>query len=124
VRQGANPGVARCIGSSGRPSRKNGYRRLSRTFCLLGFPAYPSEKLPALGTRGDLLLIAPGFYVIGDRGPNPGGDLEVSVSAKPAFLRNQLTLRIVKRVDDQPWLNGPITLADAATQVNPFVVLN
>jgi hypothetical protein len=46
------------------------------------------------------------------------------VSNVPSFLKNQLTLRIVKRVDGQPWLNGPITLADAATQVSPFVVLN
>jgi hypothetical protein len=80
--------------------------------------------LPALCTRGDLLLIDPGYYVIGDRGPNPGGDLEVSVSDVASFLKNQLTIRVVQRVDGQPWLNGPITLADAATQVSPFVVLN
>jgi HK97 family phage major capsid protein len=80
--------------------------------------------LPALGARGDLVLIDPGYYIIGDRGPNPGGDLEVSVSDVPSFLKNQPTLRVVKRVDGQPWLNGPITLADAATHASPFVVLN
>ena len=42
----------------------------------------------------------------------------------PSFLKNQLTIRVVKRVDGQPWLNGPITLQDGATQVSPFVVLN
>src|SRR5262249_44717493 len=37
------------------------------TWALLGRPAFPTEKLPALGTRGDLILIDPALYVIGDR---------------------------------------------------------
>jgi hypothetical protein len=30
----------------------------------------------------------------------------------------------VERVDGQPWLDKPITLQDADTQVSPFVVLD
>ena len=56
--------------------------------------------------------------------PSAAGDLEVSTSAVPSFLKNQLTIRVVERVHGQPWLNGPITLADGATQASPFVVLN
>src|SRR6202008_961246 len=34
---------------------------------LLGRPAFATEKLPVLGTKGDIVLIDPSMYVIGDR---------------------------------------------------------
>lgn len=86
---------------------------------LLGRPAFPTEKLPALGTKGDLVLIDPSLYVIGDR-----MQIEVAASEHVNFLKNQMTWRVVERVDGQPWLDKPVTLQDAATQVSPFVVLN
>jgi HK97 family phage major capsid protein len=86
---------------------------------LLGLPAYATEKLPALGTKGDLLLIDPALYVIGDR-----MQIEIAASEHVNFLKNQMTWRVVERVDGQPWLEKPITLQDASTQVSPFVVLN
>jgi hypothetical protein len=39
-------------------------------------------------------------------------------------IKNQMTWRVVERIDGQPWLDKPVTLQDAATQVSPFVVLN
>jgi HK97 family phage major capsid protein len=89
------------------------------TWNLLGRPFFPTEKLPALGTRGDLMLVDPGFYVIGDR-----MSLEIAASEHVNFLANQMTWRVVERVDGQPWIDKPITLQDASTQVSPFVVLN
>jgi HK97 family phage major capsid protein len=86
---------------------------------LLGRPAMPTEKLPALGTRGDLMLFDPSLYVIGDR-----MSIEIAASEHVNFLKNQMTWRVVERVDGQPWLSGPVTLQDASTQVSPFVVLN
>jgi HK97 family phage major capsid protein len=86
---------------------------------LLGRPAFPTEKVPALGTKGDLMLIDPGFYVIGDR-----MSLEIAASEHVNFLKNQMTWRVVERIDGQPWLDKPVTLQDATTQVSPFVVLN
>jgi HK97 family phage major capsid protein len=86
---------------------------------LLGRPAFPTEKVPALGTKGDLMLIDPSFYVIGDR-----MQIEVAASEHVNFLRNQMTWRVVERVDGQPWLSGPVTLQDGSTTVSPFVVLN
>ena len=78
-----------------------------------------TEKVPALGTKGDLSLIDPSFYVIGDR-----MSIEIAASEHVNFLKNQMTWRVVERVDGQPWLDKPITLQDATTQVSPFVVLN
>jgi HK97 family phage major capsid protein len=89
------------------------------TWSLLGRPAFPTEKLPALGTNGDLMLIDPSFYVIGDR-----MSVEIAASEHVNFLKNQLTWRVVERLDGQPWLDKPVTLQDGSTQVSPFVALN
>ena len=86
---------------------------------LLGRPAVPTEKLPALGTKGDLLLLDPTLYVVGDR-----MQIEIAASEHVNFLKNQMTWRVVERVDGQPWLDKPVTLQDATTQVSPFVALN
>lgn len=91
----------------------------SPTWSLLGRPAFPTEKLPALGTTGDLILIDPSLYVIGDR-----MQVEIAASEHVNFLKNQMTWRVVERVDGEPWLDKPITLQDASTQVSPFVILN
>ena len=86
---------------------------------LLGRPAIPTEKLPALGTTGDLMLFDPTLYVIGDR-----MQIEVAASEHVNFLKNQMTWRVVERVDGQPWLDKSITLQDGNTKVSPFVVLH
>jgi HK97 family phage major capsid protein len=89
------------------------------TWSLMGRPAIPTEKLPALGTAGDIILFDPSMYVIGDR-----MQIEVAASEHVNFLYNQMTWRVVERVDGQPWLENPITLQDATSQVSPFVILH
>jgi HK97 family phage major capsid protein len=89
------------------------------TWKLLGLPVLITEKLPTLGTKGDLILVDPSLYVIGDRMM-----LEIAASEHVNFLKNQMTWRFVQRVDGRPWLDNPITLQDASSQVSPFVVLN
>jgi HK97 family phage major capsid protein len=85
---------------------------------LLGRPAIMTEKLPALGTKGDLMLIDPSLYIIGDR-----MQIEVAASEHVNFLKNQMTWRVVERVDGQPWLDKAITLQDSTSQVSPFIAL-
>jgi HK97 family phage major capsid protein len=89
------------------------------TWSLLGRPAFATEKVPALGAKGDLSLLDPSYYVLGDR-----MQVEVAASEHVNFLKNQMTWRVVERIDGQPWLDKPVTLQDGATQVSPFVVLN
>jgi HK97 family phage major capsid protein len=91
----------------------------SPTWALLGRPAIMTEKLPVLGTKGDLMLVDPSCYIIGDRMA-----VEIAASEHVNFLKNQMTWRVVTRVDGQPWMDRPITLQDASTQVSPFVALN
>lgn len=86
---------------------------------MFGLPIYWTEKLPPLGTRGDVLLVDLSKYLIGDR-----MDLQIDVSAHVRFVQNQLVWRIVSRMDGRPWLNSFVTLADAVTQVSPFLALN
>jgi HK97 family phage major capsid protein len=85
---------------------------------LFGRPVYISEKVPALGVKGDLSLVDPSLYVIGDR-----MELEVAASEHVNFLKNQMTWRVVERIDGQPWISGPITLADGSSTVSPFVTV-
>ncbi len=85
---------------------------------LFGRPVFVSEKVPSYGTKGDLSLIDPSLYVIGDR-----AGLEVAASEHVNFLKNQMTWRIVERVDGQPWIEKAITLADGTSTVSPFVTI-
>src|SRR5260370_6350669 len=86
---------------------------------LLNLPVTITEKVPALGTKGDVMLIDPSLYVIGDRMM-----LEITASEHANFVKNQMTWRFVQRVDCRPWLDNVITLQDGTTTVSPFVVLN
>jgi HK97 family phage major capsid protein len=86
---------------------------------LLNLPVIITEKLPALGTKGDVMLVDPSLYVIGDRMM-----LEIAASEHVNFLKNQMTWRFVERLDGRPWLDNVITLQDGSSTVSPFVVLN
>ena len=86
---------------------------------VFGCPLYFTEKLPAMGTKGDLILCDWSKYLVGNR-----MELQIEVSPHVKFLNNQLVWRIVARIDGQPWLNNPVTLADGVKQVSPFVGLS
>jgi HK97 family phage major capsid protein len=86
---------------------------------LLGMPVHITEKLPALGTAGDILLADPSLYVIGDRMA-----LEIAASEHVNFLANQMTWRFVERIDGRPWMDSYVTLQDNSTKVSPFVILH
>jgi hypothetical protein len=77
-----------------------------------------TEKLPALGTLGDLVLIDPYLMLIGER------SLLINASQHVQFTKNQTTFRITLRADAQPAIDKAVTLQDTATQVSAFVALN
>lgn len=86
---------------------------------LLGLPVIWTEKLPALGTAGDVMLVDFGLYLFGDRQA-----MVMDISREAKFRANQTAFRVTESIDGQPWLKTAITLADGTTQVSPFVVLN
>lgn len=88
---------------------------------LAGLPIYFTEKVPKLGTTGDVMLLDLTKYLIGDR-----LSIQIEASKEARFLQNQIVWRIIMRWDGQPWLNAPIYLADGSDtyQVSPMVRLN
>lgn len=77
---------------------------------LVARPLFITEKLPVLGTTGDLMFFDPSMYAIGNR-------QEVVVDASPhvRFANNQTVFRVWLRIAGQPWLPRPVTLADGST---------
>jgi HK97 family phage major capsid protein len=84
---------------------------------LNGRPLYITEKLPSIGSTGDVLLADFSRYVVGNR-----MDMQIDVSPHYKFQNNQLTWRVVARKDGKPWLNGPITDAQGWS-LSPFIAL-
>jgi len=85
---------------------------------LLGYPIEFTEKLPSAGATGDLLLADFSYYMYGDRQAPT-----LDVSDQSNFRRNRTAYRLILRHDGKPWMNAPMTLSDATTQVSPFVAL-
>jgi len=87
---------------------------------LYGQPVFPTEKTPALGTKGDVMFFGPSEYVIGDR-----ETLEISVSFDSAaeYKKYQHVWRVLERIDGRPLFDKTITLVDGTTVVSPIVVL-
>ena len=85
---------------------------------LFGFPIYYTEKLPTLGTSGDILLADWNYYLVGDRQATT-----IDSSMHYRFQYDITAWRAVHRVDGQPWLSAPLTLADGTFQISPFVIL-
>lgn len=86
---------------------------------LLGAPVILTEKAPAaLGSQGDLNLVDPGFYLIGDR-------QMVTVEASPhvKFTSDKTTFRAIARNDGRPWVFSPLTPRNSSATMSPFVTL-
>lgn len=90
---------------------------------LFGRPIEPEDKCAFLGSKGDLMLIDPSLYVIGDR-----EQIEIDFSAHEpiSMLANKSAFRVWSRVAGQSLLAAPIQLPNGSTSqtVSPFVILN
>lgn len=85
---------------------------------LFGYPVIWSEKVPALGTRGDIGLYDFRYYLLGDRQRTT-----VDSTNKVRWIYDETSWRMVHRVDGRPWLSTWLTFQDGQTEVSPFVVL-
>ena len=85
---------------------------------LNGLPIFFTEKLPQLGTRGDVMLVDFNHYIIGQR-----LDTQIDISPHYLFRNNQLAWRVVFRSDGKFWLNNAIT-DSSGWSISPAVVLN
>jgi HK97 family phage major capsid protein len=78
-----------------------------------------TEKLNTLGTAGDVLLADFSKYIVADT-----GTLQIAASDQFAFNTNQITYRVIQRVDGQPQVDAPLIQQDGVTQISPFVILH
>jgi len=74
---------------------------------LLGKPIVLTDKLPALGTKGDFILGDLSSYFIGDRGA-----LQVTSSIHDRFRYDETVFRFVKRVDGQCAVGSAFVVLD------------
>lgn len=87
---------------------------------IMGRPVLFTEKVPHLGSVGDLSFVDLSYYLIGDRQA-----VAVSASEHFAFQNDQTAYRIVERVDGRPWLQSPLTPHNNSTvKLSAYVVLN
>ncbi len=88
-------------------------------FKMLGLPVLESEKMPVLGSSGDLALIDRSAYYYGQR-----AGLEIGLSEHFKFDTDQIAIRAKERNDGQPALKKAITLADGSNTVSFAVLIN
>lgn len=118
ISQSAMSEMLQLAGPTGNPSYIWGSAIQGAPSTLLGFPVIWTEKLPALGSAGDVLLADFNYYLIGDR--------QATTIESTKFERweyDETSWRAVHRVDGRPWLNTYLTLQDGSTTVSPFVKL-
>lgn len=85
---------------------------------LYGIPLIITEKVPALGTEGDLILADFSQYLIGDL-----QGLRVEESTHFKFGTDKRVWKFVKRLDAKPWLNSAITPKLGGSTLSYFVTL-
>jgi len=85
---------------------------------ILGVPVRFTGRLPVLGAPGDVLLADFSGYIL-----KQGSGPYVKLSDGPRFVSNQSIIKAWYCVDGQPWLTGPLLLADGVTNVSFFVQL-
>jgi HK97 family phage major capsid protein len=83
---------------------------------ILGRPVIFTEKVPTLGDAGDISLIDPSYYGIGDR-----QTLEAMASPHYKFANVKTAYRFVERVDGHPLLMSAITPANGTDKLSAFV---
>ena len=86
-------------------------------FTILTRPVIFTEKVPGLGSTGDIGLYDFSQYCVGLR-----SEMRFDTSIHVHFTTDELLSRIIERHDGQPLWDEALTLADGLT-VSPFVVL-
>ncbi len=89
---------------------------------IFGRPVIFSEKMPALGSEGDIGFFDLRYYIIFDRQP-----VTIDSSTHVAFTTDETAWRFVLRVDGQCWPASVITPRQSGAPVtswSPFVILD
>jgi HK97 family phage major capsid protein len=93
-------------------------RESNGAFSLLGRPLFVTEKLPVLGTAGDVLFVAPRQYTLGVR-----NRLQIDRSAHAGFANDLDSWRGIVRATGEPSWRTVYTAADGTTELSWAVVV-
>lgn len=85
---------------------------------LLGHELIVTEKVPTLGTKGDLMFCNFGYYLLGDR-----QEMRLNVSEDYKFQNDLQSWRLIERCDGRAWIQSPITPENGGATLSPFVLL-
>ena len=86
---------------------------------ILGRPVIFTEKVTALGTKGDLSFVDFSEYLIGDRQM-----MQLESSQDYLFASDKTAFRLVSRVDGRPWVQSAITPHNnSSNTLSPYVTL-
>lgn len=85
---------------------------------IMGLPVLRSEKVPQLGTAGDVSLVDFSQYLIGDR-----QEITAAYSTERYFETDETAYRIILRADGRPWMQSPLTPANGGPALSSFVQL-
>lgn len=83
---------------------------------ILGRPVIFCEKMPSLGSAGDICLVDLSYYLVGDRQA-----IQADMSPHYRFQTDLTALRFIERVDGRPWIQSAITPQTGANTLSPFV---
>lgn len=85
---------------------------------IFGRPVYFTEKVNSLGTAGDINFVDLNYYLIGDR-----QSMQAATSTDYQFQNDKTSMRVIQRVDGQPWIKSAITPQTGSNTLSPFVQL-
>lgn len=83
---------------------------------ILGRPVLFTEKVSTVGTAGDINFVDFGYYLVGDRQA-----MQAATSADYKFQNDKTAMRVIERVDGQPWIKSAITPQTGSNTLSPFV---
>jgi HK97 family phage major capsid protein len=83
---------------------------------ILGRPIFFTEKVPSVGSAGDINFVDLGYYLVGDR-----QTMSADTSPHYKFANDQTAMRFIQRVDGQPWIQSAITPHQGSNSLTPFV---
>lgn len=86
---------------------------------ILGRPVLFTEKVPSVGTQGDISFVDFGYYLIGDR-----QQMSLESSEHYKFASDKTAFRVIQRNDGRPWLQSAITPKQGTDTLSPFVQLS
>jgi HK97 family phage major capsid protein len=87
---------------------------------LLGRPMFMTEKCQTLGYPGDIILVDPTQYLIGQKG---SGAVQSATSIHLRFDYDEVAFRFVMRHDGQCWWTSALTPAHSSNTLSPVVTL-